>query len=274
METKEHAVDVYNTFKGMGGTGDMSGFGGGGLMGIVALMALLGRNNGLLGGNGGDVGGVVTPALLASSLADVTSTMQATNVQQTLGDIKASIPLAEGQVQLALAGAQADINSNINAAQLALMNGQAGINKNVSDATGALMGVLGGVKETVLTTGTANLMATKDSQYAVTAAIGADGEKTRALIARQYEDTLNRQLTEANNALLEQRAIGRSREVEVNVTQNVNQQQAQFQQQQQIQGVLRGFEVLANQLNRNQQDIINLGTMTGNSQTAANTNVR
>jgi hypothetical protein len=222
-----------------GGAGMGLGAGlGGGLLGGILGGALLG-NRGLLGTGAAvaavDGGCVVTPALLAASLAQVTDTAQNTTVLQTLGDIKASIPLAEGQVQLALAGAQADINNHIANGLNIAVSGQALINKNISDAIATSLASQGAIKETVLSTGAANLTATLNSKFELANTIRDDGDKTRALIISQNDAMLNRQLATAEAALLEQRAIGRSRDVEVNVTQTVTQNQAQLQAQQQQQ---------------------------------------
>ncbi len=211
-----------------GGVGAGAGAGlGAGLVGGMLGGALLG-GNGILGGNrrGADVvdGCAVTPALLASSLAQVTDTAQATTVLQTLGDIKASIPLAEGQVQLALAGSTADINRNISTGLQVAIAGQAGINKNISDSLATAIAGQGDIKASILT-----------NSFALAEIVRNDGDKTRALIVSQNDAMLNRQLATAEAALLEQRAIGRSRDVEVNVTQTVSQNQLQIQAQQQQQ---------------------------------------
>jgi hypothetical protein len=78
-------------------------------------------------------------------------------------------------------------------------------------------------------------------------------------------------ITQLQTELMESRGFGRARENEVTVTQTVNQAQAQNQMQSQI-GSLHGLVGgLVNQVNRANQDIINLGTMTGSGvQTAVN----
>lgn len=266
---------------GGSGAGGMGAGLGAGLLGGVLGGVLLNRN-GLLGGGVDANVNTVTPSLLASSLAQVTDTAMSTTVLQTLGDIKASIPLAEGQVQLALAGAQADINSNIADNHSSITAGQALINKNISDAIASSLAANSAVKEAVLVSSANNLSAIKDNAilaernaWAITQAVNNDGEKTRALLIAQNDHNLQRQLTVAEAALAETRAVGRSRDVEVTVTQNVNQQQVQMQQQQQMQTLLSTVAVLAQQVNRSQQDIINVGgMMSGTAQTSANTNVR
>lgn len=265
------------------GSGNMGGAIGGGL-GAGVLGGVLGGvllNNRGLGGVAD--GGVVTPALLASSLAQVTDTNMATTVLQSLGDIKAAIPFAESQVQLALAVAQADINRTVTNGQASIVSGQSTINKNVSDAIAASLASQGAIKETVLSTGAANLTATLNSKFELAGVIRDDGDKTRALITAQNDANLNRELAIAQAALLEQRAIGRSRDVEVNVTQTVSQNQAQLQAQaQQQQQFLITNNLLQSILSQaqiaqatNQQLIIgNSGTTLGGAQTANPVNVR
>jgi hypothetical protein len=268
-----------------GNTGAAMGGGlGAGLLGGMLGGVLFGRNG--LNGNGNvdvNAAGIVTPALLASSLAQVTDTAQSTTIMQTLGDIKASIPLAEGQVQLALAGAQADINGNISSSLQVAIAGQAGINKNISDSIASALAGQSDIKQAIAANGAANLTATMNAKFELAQVIRDDGDKTRGLIVAQNDTMLNRQLATAEAALLEQRAIGRSAATEVNVTQTVtqaqNQLQAQNQQQQQFQILAQLSATVANLANdiqvvRQGQTIFNSGTMAASgTQAAANTRV-
>lgn len=78
-------------------------------------------------------------------------------------------------------------------------------------------------------------------------------------------------ITNLQTELMEARGFGRARESEVNVSQTVNQAQAQNQMQTQLSGLHGLVGGLVNQVNRANQDIINLGTMTGSGlQTAVN----
>ncbi|AWD90216.1 hypothetical protein [Dickeya phage Sucellus] len=79
--------------------GGMDGAGlglGGGLIGGVLLGALLGRNGGLFGGGNDGVSG----------LNNLQGAIDTNAILSNLGDIKDAVPLAEAQVQLALAGVQ------------------------------------------------------------------------------------------------------------------------------------------------------------------------
>lgn len=258
-----------------GGTGAAMGGGlGAGLLGGILGGVLLNRN-GVLGGGTGDGAGVVTPTMLATSLGTVTESANNSTILQTLGDIKAAIPYNEAQMQLALAGAQADINNNISNHSTSLLAGQAMINKNISDSIATALASQNSIKESVAAYGVANLTATKDAQFSVVEAVRNDGDRTRALLIAQNDATLNRQLQVAESALAEQRAAFRTRDTEINITQNVNQNQVQSQQQQQLQTLTNALSVLANQQQHISQGIVNLGHMSGSagSQTAANTKV-
>jgi hypothetical protein len=80
-------------------------------------------------------------------------------------------------------------------------------------------------------------------------------------------------ITQLQTELMESRGFGRARENEVTVSQTVNQAQAQNQMQSQLSGLHGLVGGLVNQVNRANQDIINLGSMTGSGvQTAVGRN--
>lgn len=246
------------------------------------LLLLAGRG-GILGNGGDGAANAVTPAFLASSLASVTNTATLDNVQQSLGDIKASIPFNEAQVQLALAGQTAQIQQQATANATANALANQGIMKGVSDAIATSLASQGAIKESILTTSAANLQATLQNRFDLSQTVRDDGDKTRALLIAQNDAVLNRELTVAQSALLEARSIGRERDNNLTITQTVNQnnQQAQMQTQQQQQ-----FQILANlaaqvgnlandiQIVRQSQSNINFGTQTGSGQSNQATNAR
>jgi len=275
------------------GAGDM-GLGGGGIMGGLLLGSLLG-NRGLLGGAGAAaVEGVVTPAMLTSALSGVTDSQQNTTVLQTLGDIKASIPLAEGQVQLALSVAQSDINKTVTGGLQAIIAGQASVNKNISDAAAVVLASQNSInmnvaasatatKEAIATYGVANLTATKDAQNAVQLSIASSTKELLAALNAQNTDNLQRQLAVAENALLERNAVLRRRETEINITNNntatATAVQAQNQQQQQFQILATLSAAVGNLANdiqsvRQTQSNINFGNQSGTRQDANASNTR
>jgi hypothetical protein len=283
MET----VNLFaNPNQGMGGA--LGGGLGAGLLGGILGGALLGRNG--LNGLGGGVDGVVGPA---ATLQGVESVVNNAAIMQSLGDIKAAVPLAEGQIQLALAGAQMDLNNSIsqttasvigavgagNSAIMANQNMQTQMNqKGFSDTAAA-----------VVAQGTANLLATKDaatqalqSSWLLNQAVTADGDKTRALIQSIDKTNDSRLITQLANEVTELRNEGRLRGVEGNITisntntaQAVAQQQQSQQQAQQLAVLGAHLQALYQQNQHIQQGVLNIGsgTVSGNSQTAANTRV-
>lgn len=273
---------------GWGGAGAGAGAGlGAGLLGGILGGVLLNRG-GLFGADGVRGEGCVTPSQLTAALAGTQDTQMNTAILQEVGKINGYVSGAEGQVQLALAQTQNALSNQIGQAQISSIQGFAAVNDNVNRNTASIIAVGETVKDTVNATsaqtqlGIANL-ATSGLQntYAITQAINNDGEKTRALITAQFESNLQRQLTVAENALIEQRAIGRAAATEVNVSQVVNQVQAQAQAQQQQQQQLlllgqiaAGFHGLQNAVATNSNLIVgNTGATTTGAQTANPVNV-
>lgn len=263
----------------------------------MLLAALLGNNNnGYFGNrhNSNDSEGIVTPSQFQSGINSVNTATENLAIMQGIADIKAAVPLAEGQVQLALAGAVAQLNGAISATTNAVLASEATVNKNISDAVAAVLAsqnninvnVLqsaNNVKEAVTTFGVANLQATKDSQYATALAIAGSTKEILEALNAQNVANLQRQLTVAESALADRTALSRSRDIEVNVTQQVtqtqNQLQAQNQQQQQFQLLAQltaNMHNLANDIQSVKQGsvIFNSGRMAeSGNQSAANTRV-
>ena len=266
--------------------GNMGGALGGGLgAGLVGglLGTMLFRNGGLNGVDGG------APA----SLQGVESVVNNSAIMQSLGDIKASIPLAEGQVQLALAGAQMDINNRTSAGTGSVIGAISSFESNIMASLNmATQMQQKGFSDNAAATaavGQTNLIATKDaatqalqSSWLLNQAIVADGDKTRALIQSIDKTNDSRALVALANEVTELRHEGRLRGVEGNITiSNTNtanavaqQQQAQ-QQQQQLAVLGANIAALYQQNQHIQQGVLNIGsgTVSGNSQTAANTRV-
>jgi len=117
-----------------------------------------------------------------------------------------------------------------------------------------------------------------ENRYELSKDISNDGEKTRALITQQYEATLNRQLSDANAAVialqakLDTGAVARG--VEVTTTNNINQMQQQQQQQQQWGQLYNVLWGLAQNIN-SQNSAINVGSGTlAANPVNTNTNIR
>lgn len=262
---KESIMDtptIENIFKPGAATGYGDGLGmglgGGGALGLVALLALLGRNNGGVFGGNGDGGSAVNQLTLGQ-------------IQSTLGDIKASVPLAESQVQLALAGAQHDINNTT--------NDRANLITQQNSQTQLQLGQLAANLGDKIDSGfAANAIATLQAQYNVTNAVNTDGDKTRALIQSIDKANDSRLITAQANEIVElrqeQRRQGDRHGIEIQMTNNQNQNQLQFQAQQQVLGTLASGLVDAIQSIRATNQAINIGGTQLASPTNTNTNVR
>ena len=244
------------------GAGNNDGFlGGGGLVGGLILGSLLRNNGNLFGadGSGAALGATLRNPpeqnqanmdLLAAvgavdkSVAVSTAAMEASQATQTLG-----ITSQLNSITSSLAARVDGLKDIINANSVALMQGQNAIQQNIME-----------------------------NRYELSKDIGNDGDKTRALITQQYEATLNRQLGEANAALIELRSqnnlAAATRGIEVNTTNNINQMQQQQQQQAQY-GQLANLIWSLGQQIRSTNEAINVGsgTLTANPANT-NTNIR
>jgi hypothetical protein len=265
-EPKMAEVMTPGMIMGMGGnSGDglFGGGGGGGLIGGLILGSLLRNgNNGFLGGNDG--AGAALGATLRNppeqnqanmdlmqaigavdkSVAVSTATMEASQATQTLG-----LTTQLNNVASSLAARTDNLKDVVNQNSVALMQGQAAINQNIME-----------------------------NRYELSRDITTDGEKTRALITAQYELNLQRQLSDANAAIIELRGREHSsivgRGVEVTTTNNINQMQQQQQQQAQY-GQLANLIWSLGQSIQNANGAINVGSGTQTSTpTNTNTNIR
>lgn len=221
----------------------------------AAMMAMTrGNGDGLFGGGGGGglIGGLILGSILRNGNGgffggggDGGGATVAMSTMQALGDIKAAVALSTAQMETSQA-----LQSSTIQAQL-------------SGVAAALTNTVAGVKEAVNAGAVLNMQTTMN-----------DGEKTRALITQQYEQSLSRQLSDANAQIIELRSDAnnttRARQVEVNVTQNVQ----QMQQQQQMANMMTTLLDVVQSIRATNQAInIGAGTLTA-SPTNTNTNTR
>ena len=275
------AVPVQSGAGTMGGA--IGGGLGAGLLGGVLGGALLGNNgNGILGNRG--PGGVsIDPWQNQANMS----------LMAGIGEVKAAIPAAESQSQLALAGAQMNITSAVSAGTGAIIGAvsafESSVMNNLNMQTQMTQKGFADTTATVVASGNTNLIATKDlsaqtdrNAWAITQAISNDGEKTRALIQSIDKSNDSRMITDLANQVAELRGDQRLTAATGNITISNNnaatanqaQQQAQ-QQQQQIAYLSSQLALLVQQNQHIQQGVLNIGsgTVSGNSQTAANTRV-
>ena len=246
---------------GGGGDGLFGGGGGGGLIGGLILGSLLrqGGRGGLFGGEDGG-GAVVAGGVTNTGLADM-------SLMQAIGQVDKAVAVSTAAMEASQA------------------NQTIGITNQFNNVTASLATRVDGVKEAVnanamvLAQQLANLsQTTMENRYELSKDVSNDGEKTRALITAQYEINLQRQLADANAAIIELRSDGRyaerSRGIEVNTTTTVNQMQQQQQQQAQY-GQLANLIWSLGQNIRSDNAAINVGSGTQTASPAnTNTNIR
>ena len=229
-------------------------FGGGGLIGGLILGSLL-RNNGNLFGGDGAAGGAALRSPPEQSQANM-------SLMNAIGEVNRSVALGTATTETSNATQTGQLTNAINAATSANLIAIQGVKDNVSSLGGMLAQQINGVQQQVM-----------ENRYELSKDISNDGEKTRALLVQQYEATLNRQLSDANAAVialqakLDNNSIARG--VEVTTTNNINQmQQQQFGQ---LYNVLWG---LAQNITANNGAInVGSGTQTANP-VNTNTNIR
>lgn len=217
-----------------GGDGLFGGAGGGGLIGGILLASLLGRNGGgLLGGGGpGDGVGAVTSS-------------------QNIADLRSELGALGNEVQAAFAAQTASETSQfINLSDL--------ISSADKTATvAALNGTIQGLQNTQnIKDQASNFQVVNQENFCnIRAAINADGDATRALITTNLIEGLRSELAGERR--------GRdNREIEITVTQSNNQLQNQFQaqQQQQTQFFANALNILGEQINRQTNSLVNIGS--------------
>lgn len=268
--------------------GGHGGLGGDGILTGLLLGSLVG--NGGFGGRGRDHGGdytnnnanVSSPQVVPFpyptpnyATTDDLNALQASvntgNILTGISDIKAAVPLAEAQVQLALAGSVASLTANSNASTALLnngiTNGFTSVLLNAATNSNAIQRDIAAVDTNVDRTGTLLL-----------AAINTDGERTRALITANTIAELNRIAAERQDEIIELRYNSRADRdrhgTEITLIQNQNQNQLQFQAQAQALNTLHHGIIDAVQSIKATNSAINIGGTQLASPTNTNSNVR
>jgi hypothetical protein len=189
---------------------------------------------------------------------------------QGIGDIKAAVPLAEANVQLALAGQAASITQQLNSGTFATLESLGTTRAALSAQTQALT-------EQIAQVGNA----ADRNLYALSVAISNDGAQTRSLIQSIDKQNDSRLITAQANEIVELRnernRMDDRHGIEINMINNQNQNVLQFQQQQQVLGQLANALCEVGQIARatNTNLIVgNTGATTTGPQTANPVNVR
>ncbi len=245
-----------------GGDGLFGGSGGGGIIGGLILGSLL-RNNGNLLGGGGDGAGA-----LGAALRNPPEQNQANmDLMAAIGGVDKSVAVSTAAMEASQANQTIAFTNQLNNVTSSLAARVDGVKEAVNAGTMVLAQQLNGVQQQVM-----------QNRYELSKDISNDGEKTRTLITNQYEMNLQRQLGDANAAIIELRnrehagIVGRG--VEVTTTNNINQMQQQQQQQAQY-GQLANLIWSLGQNIQNANGAINVGSGTQTSTpTNTNTNIR
>lgn len=242
----------------MGGGGDGL-FGGGGLIGGLILGSLL-RNNGNLFGGGDGVAGAVLRNPPEQNQANM-------DLMAAIGAVDKATAVGTAAMEASQAAQSLGIQNQLSQVAQATVAQITGVKEAVNAGTMVIAQQLNGVEKSIM-----------ENRYELSRDISNDGDKTRALITAQYEATLNRQLSDANAAIIALQAKldtgAATRGVEVTTTNNINQLQQQQQQQAQYGQLANLIWGLAQQIRSNNEAInVGSGTLTANP-TNTNTNIR
>lgn len=245
---------------GSGGGDNLFG-GGGGLIGGLILGSLLRNNGNLLGGDGA---GAVAGATLRNPPEQNQANM---DLMAAIGGVDKSVAISTATMEASQATQTLGITTQLNNVASSLAARTDGVKDTVNAMAMVLAQQLNGVDKSVM-----------ENRYQLSQDINNDGDKTRALITAQYEAMLNRQLTDANAAViaLQNRfdTAERTRGIEVTTTNNINQMQQQSQQQQQYSHLYNALWSLAQNIqNTNSAINVGSGTQTANPLNT-NTNIR
>ena len=235
-------------------------FGGGGLIGGLILGSLL-RNNGNLFGNDG-------AGAAAAALRSPPEQAQANmDLMAAIGGVAKDVAVSTAAFEASQAQQSTAMQAQLSQVAAATVAQITGVKEAVNAGTMVLAQQLNGVEKSIM-----------ENRYELSKDISADGDKTRALLVQQYEATLNRQLSDANAAVIALQAKldgnAAARGVEVTTTNNINQMQQQQQQQQQWGQLYNAIWGLAQNIRSNNEAInVGSGTLTANP-TNTNTNIR
>lgn len=257
--------------------GGFGGLGGEGLIGGLLVGSLLrgglwnGGGAGVLAAEGGGFGR--ERCATTEDLISINNLSKLGDIQNELGNTKAAIALAESQVQLALAGVQDNLTTDLLQQTIALSQGQTAIQLSQANSLNLLSNQI-----------YQNGFEGAKSAWELSNNIRDDGEKTRSLIGSIDRDNLNRQIEVLSNEVIELRNENRravdTHSITIQNTQNQNSLQSQLQSQAQAQALFndRVFRELCDvsQLAKatNAQINIGSGTLTGAAQTANPINTR
>ena len=254
-----------------GGDGLFGGGGGGGLIGGLILGSLLRNNGNLFGGDGN----AAAAATLRSPPEQVQANM---SLMQAIGAVDKAVSNSTASMEASQATQTLGITTQLSSVASSLSNNVNGLKDVINANTVSLMQGQNALAQGQLSSTAAINQNVMENRYELSRDINNDGDKTRALITAQYEASLNRQLSDANAAVVALQSrfdnAERSRGIEVTTTNNINQMQQQSQQQQQYGQLYNALWGIAQQIqNTNSAINVGSGTQTANPLNT-NTNIR
>lgn len=243
--------------------GLFGGGGGGGLIGGLILGSLLRNNGNLFGGNGD---GAAAAAALGGRIPAEQATANM-SLMQSIGAVDKAVAVGTAAMEASQAAQSAAIVGQLNNVTSSLAQRIDSTKETVNAMAMVLAQQLNGLEKT-----------TMENRYELSKDVSNDGEKTRALLVSQYEAALNRQLSDANAAVISLQNrfdhAERARGIEVTTTNNINQMQQQSQQQQQYGQLYNAIWGLAQGIQATNQAInVGSGAQTANPLNN-NTNIR
>jgi hypothetical protein len=254
-----------------GGDGGLGFGGGGGLIGGLILGTLLRNGQGGLFGGGGDGG--AAGAVLRSPPEQVAANM---SLMQSIGAVDKAVAVSTAAMEASQANQTIGLTNQFNATTGSLASRVEGVKDVINTNNVALMQGQNTLLQNQLASTALVQQNIMENRYELAKEINNDGDKTRALITSQYELNLQRQLADANAAIIalqSRREFGEAtRGVEVTTTNNINQMQQQSQQQAQYANLAHLIYGL-NQNITNGAINVGSGTLTANPSNT-NTSIR
>jgi len=228
----------------------------------VALGAMLNNyHHGHHGGHGGGYGGYDREGGWRAEQNQANM-----SIMQSIGQVDKAVALGTADMQASQATQSAGIVSQLNSLTASLATRVDGVKDVINGNSMHLAEKLCGVEKSIM-----------ENRYMLSKDISEDGEKTRHLITRNYEDTLNRLLVEARNEISElrndNRDTHRSHQSDFTVSQTVNQAQQQAQQQGQFDRLYHMLSEAAQNIRATNQAInIGSGRQTASPETTSTNN--
>ncbi|APZ82874.1 hypothetical protein [Flavobacterium phage FL-1] len=230
---------------GAGGAG--YGFGG---FGGIAPIGLIGLNT-FLGGRGFGNDGFGDGRGAAATAGTTVLEQNVSNIREEIGQLGNEMQSAFATQNLSFSGYFRDLDNRLCESEKTQLQSAYAQSLQAFQNTQAIQGQI-----------TAFQVANDKEFCAIKSQINADGDATRALITQNLIDGLR-------NELLQERRGRENREIEINIanTATATQAQVQGQIQAQTQLLANSLNLFGDQLARQTNSIVNLGTMSGSGQT-------